>query len=544
MKALVFNGPGKKAVEDRPLPKIAEPTDAIVKMVKTTICGTDLHILKGDVPTCTPGRILGHEGVGVVDKVGAAVTAFHPGDRVIVSCISSCGKCDYCRRGIYSHCVNGGSMLGNKIDGTQAEYVRIPFADTSLYHIPENAEQYAAGAFDDYICCLNPGGSVAWTARGIFTQRGKLSFGPLEVRLGDPFGLFPKTVRLRETGAVLVYPAIHPVESVLGPVWMGASFGDVRRGRGLDVPPDISSVRDHAPDDGLSRIHWPSTARAGRLISRLYKSRQSSDVMVLLDLARGTHFGEAPEITLEYAVSLAASICHAALARGQAVGLLTNDRLGTAIGPGRGETQRLRILEFLALAQDSGRRPIAAAIAQHGRSWQGRGGLIVVTSDRDPEWVEALVEVGVRGQRHLAVLVEPTSFELKPKLVGSTSTARWRCPRTPTSTRASTHSGSRSSASGRPGPASRPRAGRWRRRWGGARNPGPGRGTRGSAGAVVSPRPGPIAVPRRSLVSSPTAWPRASAGVGRWRRRARPRTRGPVRAPRRSGCPGEVEQAP
>jgi alcohol dehydrogenase len=108
MKALVYNGPGKKALEDRPKPDIAAPMDAIIKIVKTTICGTDLHILKGDVPSCVPGRIFGREGVGVVDKVGAAVTAFKPGDRVILSCISSCGKCDYCRRGMYSHCVNGG----------------------------------------------------------------------------------------------------------------------------------------------------------------------------------------------------------------------------------------------------------------------------------------------------------------------------------------------------------------------------------------------------------------------------------------------------
>ena len=108
MKALVYNGPEKKAIEQRPKPEIAAPTDAVVKLVKTTICGTDLHILKGDVPTCVPGRILGHEGVGVVDKVGNAVTAFKPGDHVIISCISSCGTCDYCRRGMYSHCVNGG----------------------------------------------------------------------------------------------------------------------------------------------------------------------------------------------------------------------------------------------------------------------------------------------------------------------------------------------------------------------------------------------------------------------------------------------------
>jgi len=151
MKALVYNGPGKKAVEDRPMPEITAPTDAPVKIVKTTICGTDLHILKGDVPTCAPGRILGHEGIGVVDKVGAAVTAFHVGDRVIVSCISSCGKCDYCRRGMYSHCLNGGWILGNKIDGTQAEYVRIPFADTSLYHIPEDAEEDALVMLSDIL---------------------------------------------------------------------------------------------------------------------------------------------------------------------------------------------------------------------------------------------------------------------------------------------------------------------------------------------------------------------------------------------------------
>lgn len=151
MKALVYQGPGKKAVEERPKPEISAPTDAIVRIVKTTICGTDLHILKGDVPTCAPGRILGHEGVGVIDKVGDAVTAFQVGDRVIVSCISSCGKCDYCRRGMYSHCVNGGWILGNKIDGTQAEFVRTPFADTSLYHIPDGAEEDALVMLSDIL---------------------------------------------------------------------------------------------------------------------------------------------------------------------------------------------------------------------------------------------------------------------------------------------------------------------------------------------------------------------------------------------------------
>jgi alcohol dehydrogenase len=151
VRALVYLGPAKKALEERPKPEIAAPTDAIVKMAKTTICGTDLHILKGDVPTCQPGRILGHEGVGIIDKVGPAVTAFKPGDRVLISCISACGKCVYCRRLMYSHCTTGGWILGNRIDGTQAEFVRIPYADTSLYHIPDDADDEALVMLSDIL---------------------------------------------------------------------------------------------------------------------------------------------------------------------------------------------------------------------------------------------------------------------------------------------------------------------------------------------------------------------------------------------------------
>ncbi len=151
MKALVYHGPGLKSLDERPKPGIVEPGDAIIKILKTTICGTDLHILKGDVPTCTPGRILGHEGVGVVDAVGSAVRAFKPGDHVIISCISACGTCDYCRRGMYSHCRYGGWILGHKIDGTQAEYVRTPHADTSLYHVPAGTEEDALVMLSDIL---------------------------------------------------------------------------------------------------------------------------------------------------------------------------------------------------------------------------------------------------------------------------------------------------------------------------------------------------------------------------------------------------------
>jgi alcohol dehydrogenase len=151
MKALVYLGPAKKALEDRPKPAITAPSDAIVRVTKTTICGTDLHILKGDVPSCQSGRILGHEGVGIIESTGPGVTAFKPGDRVLISCISACGKCDYCRKLMYSHCTTGGWILGNRIDGTQAEYVRIPHADNSLYHIPEGADEEALVMLSDIL---------------------------------------------------------------------------------------------------------------------------------------------------------------------------------------------------------------------------------------------------------------------------------------------------------------------------------------------------------------------------------------------------------
>lgn len=151
MQALVYNGPGRKSLEDRPKPAVQMPTDAVVRITKTTICGTDLHILKGDVPTCRPGTTLGHEGVGIVDAVGAGVATFKPGDHVLISCITACGRCEYCRKGMYSHCTTGGWILGNSIDGTQAQFVRIPYADTSLYPIPDGADEEALVMLSDIL---------------------------------------------------------------------------------------------------------------------------------------------------------------------------------------------------------------------------------------------------------------------------------------------------------------------------------------------------------------------------------------------------------
>lgn len=151
MKALVYRGPNKINFEDKPKPKIENPTDCIIKITTTTICGTDLHIRKGDVASVEQGRTLGHEGVGIIEEVGSAVSNFHINDKVLISCITSCGKCSFCKNKMYSHCENGGWLLGNKIDGTQAEYVRIPYADTSLYRLPENMDEEVVVMFSDVL---------------------------------------------------------------------------------------------------------------------------------------------------------------------------------------------------------------------------------------------------------------------------------------------------------------------------------------------------------------------------------------------------------
>src|SRR6476619_2749781 len=137
MKALVYHGPGERSWDEVPDPRIEQPTDAIVRIDSSTICGTDLHILKGDVPEVQPGTILGHEAVGIVGEVGDAVTTLEPGDRVLVSCITSCGRCDFCKQARYGLCTGGGGwILGHLIDGLQAEYARVPFADTSVHKVP------------------------------------------------------------------------------------------------------------------------------------------------------------------------------------------------------------------------------------------------------------------------------------------------------------------------------------------------------------------------------------------------------------------------
>src|ERR1700729_488226 len=181
MRALVYHGPGKMAWEEMAKPKVIDDTDAIVRIDATTICGTDLHILKGDLPAVTSGRILGHEGVGTVESVGTGVKTVKPGDRVLVSCVSVCGTCRFCREGRPGQCLGGGGwILGYMIDGTQAEYVRVPFADTSTYKVP-------AGVSDEEILML---ADILPTSYEVGVLNGRVAPGDTVAIVGaGPIGL-------------------------------------------------------------------------------------------------------------------------------------------------------------------------------------------------------------------------------------------------------------------------------------------------------------------------------------------------------------------
>ena len=238
MKALVFLGPNSKAMESRPKPVVKAPTDAIVQMTMTTICGTDLHILKGDVPSCQPGRILGHEGIGVIDNVGAAVTRFKPGDKVLISCISSCGKCSNCRSHMYSHCESGGWILGNSIDGTQAEFVRIPHSDTSLYHIAADANHEAMVMLSDILPTgfecgvlngkVKPGSTVAIVGAGPIGMAALLT-----AKLYSPAVIYMIDIDASRLAAAIAFGATAVINSATSDA--GVELSKLTNGRGVDT---------------------------------------------------------------------------------------------------------------------------------------------------------------------------------------------------------------------------------------------------------------------------------------------------------------------
>lgn len=245
MKALTYLGPGKKELVEKPKPTIQEPTDAIIRITKTTICGTDLHILRGNVPAVESGRILGHEGVGVVEEVGEGVKNFKKGDRVIISCITSCGKCENCKKALYAHCEDGGWILGHLIDGTQAEYVRIPHADHSLHHIPEGADEEALVMLSDILPTgfeigvlygkVQPGQTVAIIGAGPVGLAALLTaqfYSPSEIIVID--------LDDNRLEAALKFGATHVINSGKeDPVEKVLEFTD---GKGVDVAMEVVGI--------------------------------------------------------------------------------------------------------------------------------------------------------------------------------------------------------------------------------------------------------------------------------------------------------------
>ena len=225
MHALVYAGAGQKDWQSKPDPNIVDPTDAIIRVDAVTICGTDLHILKGDVPEVDAGRVLGHEAVGTVVETGAAVTTVRPGDRVLASCISACGRCRYCREGAYGQCLGGGGwVLGHLIDGVQAEYARIPYADTSLYPLPDSVRNEDAVMLADILptsyevgvlaAKVRPGDTIAIVGAGPIGLAAILTaqlYSPSRIVVIDPAAA--RREAAHKLGATAVDPAADdPVE--------------------------------------------------------------------------------------------------------------------------------------------------------------------------------------------------------------------------------------------------------------------------------------------------------------------------------------------
>ena len=228
MYAVVYHGPGEKAWEEVPKPKLIDDTDAVVRVDAVTICGTDLHILKGDVPAVTPGRILGHEAVGTITEIGSGVTTLAVGDRVLVSCISSCGRCSYCREGHYGQCTGGGGWIfGHLIDGLQAEFARVPFAETSVYKIPEELT-------DEQVLFL---ADILPTAYEVGVLNGKVEPGDTIAVVGaGPIGLATiMTARLRTPAKIIAI-----------------DLDDSRLARALDLGADV--VINNGAEDAIARV--------------------------------------------------------------------------------------------------------------------------------------------------------------------------------------------------------------------------------------------------------------------------------------------------
>ena len=249
MKAYTYVKPGFAQFIDVDKPVVRKPTDAIVRMVKTTICGTDLHIIKGDVPACKSGTILGHEGIGIVEEVGDSVTNFKKGDKVLISCVCACGKCYYCKKGIYAHCEDeGGWIFGHLIDGTQAEYLRVPHADNTLYHTPSDLSDEALVMLSDILPTayeigvlkgkVEPGCTVAIVGSGPIGLASLLT-----AQFYSPSKIIMVDIDENRLDTAMAFGATDKVNSANAEKAVQAIF-DLTDGRGVDVAIEAVGIPD------------------------------------------------------------------------------------------------------------------------------------------------------------------------------------------------------------------------------------------------------------------------------------------------------------
>jgi uncharacterized protein (DUF58 family) len=260
---------------------------------------------------------------------------------------------------------------------------------------------------------VGPRRSRRWRSKGRFISRGRYDVGPTRLTTGDPFGFFQRSIVIEPVSSVTVYPRLVDVSRFLP----GASHtvGEtIALGRFIDAPPDAFGIREYDPSDGFNRIHWPSTARMGRPMTKSFEKYEGSDLIVVLDLGARVHTGRAPQSTLEYAVSLAASLAVAGLSRSQSVGLVCNDSQRTSIAAVAGGLQLHRILDFLAEAEADGSTSLATLLQGLATS-RGQQSVVVVTPSVSSDWIDTISQLGLGGSRRSIVLhLQPETFEGRP----------------------------------------------------------------------------------------------------------------------------------
>ena len=260
---------------------------------------------------------------------------------------------------------------------------------------------------------VGPRRNRRWRSQGRFISRGRYQVGPTRLTTGDPFGFFQRSQVVAPQSSMTVYPRLVDVSRFLP----GASHtvGEtIALGRFVDAPPDAFGIREYDPSDGFNRIHWPSTARMGRPMTKSFEKYEGSDMLVVLDLGDRVHTGTAPDSTLEYAVSLAASVAVAGLSRSQSVGLVCNDARRTSMAPVAGGVQLRRILDFLAEAEADGSTSLATLLQGLAAS-RGQQSLVVITPNASSDWVDRITQFGLGGSRRSIVLhLQPETFEGRP----------------------------------------------------------------------------------------------------------------------------------